>query len=87
MIPSKVSIPQKRIETKFFFNYVISIPNAFNLFQLQIVKFLRHNTKMFVHVEIYHDKALYNKENMACTGVRVQDGGLEISYFYQIVKK
>ena len=25
-----------------------------------------YNTDIFVHLQIYHDKALYNKENMAC---------------------
>ena len=24
------------------------------------------NTDIFVHLQIYHDKAIYNKENMAC---------------------
>ena len=43
------------------------MPNAFIVFQLQtIVKFLMYNTNIFVHLQIYHDKALYNKGDMAC---------------------
>ena len=25
-----------------------------------------YKTNIFVHLQIYHDKAFYNKENMAC---------------------
>ena len=28
-----------------------------------MVKFLMYNTNIFVHFQIYHDKALYNKGN------------------------
>ena len=48
-------------------NYVINIPNAFIVFQLQpIVKFLMYNTNIFVLLEIYHNEALCNKGKMAC---------------------
>ena len=48
-------------------NYVINIPNAFIVFQLQpIVKFLMYNTNIFVHLEIYHNETLCNKGNIAC---------------------
>ena len=41
-----------------FFNYVINIPNVFIVFQLQSMdKFLMYNTNIFVHLQIYHDKA------------------------------
>ena len=41
-----------------FFNYVINIPNVFIVFQLQSTdKFLMYNTNIFVHLQIYHDKA------------------------------
>ena len=40
--------------------------NAFIVFQLQsMVKFLMYNTNIFVHLQIYHDKALYNKSNIS----------------------
>ena len=40
------------------------------VFQLQsIVKFLIYNTNIFVHLQIYHDKALYNKGNMIKHGI------------------
>ena len=57
----KVARP-KKISRLSFFNYIINIPNAFIVFQLQfIVKFLMYNyTNIFVHLQIYHDKALYN---------------------------
>ena len=40
---------------------------AFNVFQLEsIVKLLMYNINIFVHLQIYHEKALDNKEKMAC---------------------
>ena len=39
--------------------------NAFIVSQLQsMVKFLMYDTNIFVHLQIYHDKALYNKSNI-----------------------
>ena len=62
MIPPKVATPQNAS----FFNYIINIANAFIVFQLQsIIEFLIYNTNFFVYLQIYHDKALYNKGNMA----------------------
>ena len=39
--------------------------NAFIVFQLQsMIKFLMYNTSIFVQLQIYYDKALYNKSNI-----------------------
>ena len=40
------------------------------VFQLQsVVKFLIYDINIFVHLQIYHDKGLYNKGNMIRHGI------------------
>ena len=42
----------------------------FIVFQLQsVVKFLIYDTNIFLHLQIYHDKGLYNKGNMIEHGI------------------
>ena len=63
---AKVASPQK-VSSLSFFNYKHTESYAFNVFQLEsIVKLLMYNINIFVHLQIYHEKALDNKEKMAC---------------------
>ena len=64
--PPKVASP-KKYQDYVFFNYKHTESYAFNVFQLEsIVKLLMYNINIFVHFQIYHEKALDNKEKMAC---------------------
>ena len=60
--PPKVASPQK-VTRLSFFNYKHTESDAFNVFQLEsIVKLLMYNVNIFVHLQIYHEKALTTRK-------------------------